>query len=302
MTTTGTPRRADIDSFYTCSHAAQFKINWRVFYTAAEERTDHVRERWPHELDIAYGPNVRQRLDLYFPELGSSSSASARPVLLFLHGGGFREGDPALYGYLAEPYVKRGIIFGSLGYRLTPEAYLKDSVRDVEDALAWCFSNLAARGGDPTRIVLAGHSAGAILSAHVALRSDWLAARGLPLDLLKAIVPISGVYDFSNPAERTEFFATDADRIPNSPLLNVVTAPQSTIVAYGGRENQPNYGKDSRRLVDAIRARGGQAELLLLEPLDHSDTVSALADEASPLFQSVAALFSAVRGSPTLAR
>jgi arylformamidase len=293
MTTTGTPRRADIDSFYTCSHAAQFKINWRAFYTAAEERTDRVRARWPHELDIAYGPDVRQRLDLYFPESGSApSSTPGRPVLLFLHGGGFREGDPALYGYLAEPYVKRGIIFGSMGYRLTPEAYLKDSVRDVEDALAWCFSNLVARGGDPTRIVLAGHSAGAILSAHVALRSDWLVARGLPLALLKAAVPISGVYDFSNPAERSEFFANDGDRIPNSPLFNVSTFPRSTIVAYGSRENQPNYGEDSRRLVDAIRARGGHAELLLLEPLDHSDTVNALADETSPMFQSVAALFS----------
>src|ERR1700730_2088519 len=223
MTTSGSPRRADIDSFFTCSHAEQFRIDWRTFYRSAEERTDHVRARWPHELDIAYGSDIRQRLDLYFPD---SSSTAGRPVFLFLHGGGFREGDPTLYGYLAEPYLRRGVIFGSVGYRLTPEAYLPDSVRDVEEALSWCFVHLAARGGDPGRIILAGHSAGAILTAHVALRSDWLAAHNLPMDLVKAAIPISGVYDFADPPDHAEFFASDADRVASSPLLNVTATPQ----------------------------------------------------------------------------
>jgi acetyl esterase/lipase len=242
-------------------------------------------------LDIAYGPDVRQRLDLYFPESPTAASDRGHAVFLFLHGGGFREGDPTLYGYLAEPYVRRGVIFGSVGYRLAPEAYLPDSVNDVENALAWCFANLAARGGDATRIIMAGHSAGAILTAHVALRSDWLVARNLPLDLLKAAIPVSGVYDFSDPTNHAEFFASDADRVVSSPLLNITAFPPSTVVAYGSGENGPQYGEDSRRLVDAIRARGGSAELLRLEPLDHADTVNALAVEASPLFQSVAARF-----------
>jgi acetyl esterase/lipase len=141
------------------------------------------------------------------------------------------------------------------------------------------------------RIILAGHSAGAILTAHVALRSDWLVARNLPLDLLKAAIPISGVYDFSDPTNHAEFFASDADRAVSSPLLNITAFPPSTVVAYGSRENGPKYGEDSRRVVDAIRARGGSAELLRLEPLDHADTVNALANEASPLLQSVAARF-----------
>jgi len=298
MTTSGSPRRADIDSFFTCSHPDRFQIDWRAFYTAAQARTDQVRARWPHELDRAYGPDVRQRLDLYFPEPPAAAADRGRAVFLFLHGGGFREGDPTLYGYLAEPYLQRGVIFGTVGYRLTPEAYLPDSVRDVEAALAWGVGHLAARGGDPTRIVLAGHSAGAILTAHVALRSDWLAARGLPLDLLKAAIPVSGVYDFSDPTDHAEFFASDADRAAASPLLNITAWPPRTIVAYGSGESRPTYGEDSRRLVDAIRARGGAAELLRLEPLDHADTVNALADETSPLFQSVAALFAS---TPALA-
>ena len=117
MTTTG-PRRADIASFYTCQHPDQFQINWRAFYDAAEARTDVVRDRVAHALDLAYGEHPKQRLDLYWP-----AAASDAAVLLFLHGGGFREGDPTLYGFLAEPFVARGVVFGSLGYRLTPETY-----------------------------------------------------------------------------------------------------------------------------------------------------------------------------------
>src|SRR5438105_10419929 len=104
MPTPPNPRRAQIDTFFTCQHAEQFRIDWRGFYRQAEARTDDVRSRWAHELDIAYGPSERQRLDLYLPVPNRPVDVSSRswPVLVFLHGGGFREGDPALYGYLAE--------------------------------------------------------------------------------------------------------------------------------------------------------------------------------------------------------
>jgi len=288
-TTTGTPRRAEFKSFFTCRHPDRFKIAWRTFYEIAQARTDAVRARWRHELDIPYGPHVQHRLDLYYPRADSAPGGLA-PTLLFLHGGGFREGDPTLYGYLAEPYLQRGVIFGSVGYRLTPESYLPDTMRDVEDALAWCAANLPARGGDPARFVLAGHSAGAILTAHLVVRNDWLSQRGLPSELIKAAIPISGVYDFSDTTDHAEFFTDDSQRVPASPLFIITTTPPPMTVAFGSLENRPTYGQDSQRLVDAVRARGASAELLNLQNLDHADTVNALADEHSPLFQSVAAL------------
>jgi arylformamidase len=288
MTTTGTPRRADIGGFFTCRYPERFKIDWRTFYATAQARTDVVRAGWRHELDIAYGPHVQHRLDLYYPEPGRERA----PVLLFLHGGGFREGDPALYGYLAEPFLQRGIIFGSVGYRLIPESYLPETMRDVEEALAWGVANLPARGGDPSQIVLAGHSAGAILTAHLSVRDDWLRQRSLPLDLIKGAIPISGVYDFSDPTDHAEFFTHDSQRLPASPLLNINTTPPPMTVAYGSLENGPRYGQDSQRLVDAVRAHGATADLLKLQDLDHADTVNALADQRSALCQSVVALIS----------
>ncbi len=279
MTHPTAPRRADIDSFFTCQHAEQFRIDWRGFYQRAEARTDEVRARWKHELDLSYGSHEQQRLDLYLPR-----GDRAWPVLVFLHGGGFREGDPALYGYLAEPYLERGIAFISAGYRLTPESYLPETFGDVEAALAWCFANLPGKGVDVGRLAVTGHSAGAILTAHLAVRSDWFEARSLPNDLIKAAIPISGVYDFTAPDDRREFFTEASDRTASSPLQRISTTPPPMLVAYGSDENQPTYAIDSKRLVEAVRARGGTAELLELAGMDHSDTVHALSDASSPLF------------------
>jgi len=283
------PRRANFDAFYTCQHADQFRIDWRGFYQRSEVRTDDVRSRWAHALDIAYGPSERQRLDLYLPVFNRpvSSPSTAWPVLVFLHGGGFREGDPALYGYLAEPFLSCGIAFISAGYRLTPEAYLPETFGDIEALLAWCVTHLPDRGIDTTRLALAGHSAGAILTAHLAVRSNWLVERSLPTDLIKAAIPISGIYDFTSPDQRREFFTDASDRVASSPLrrLEAATIPPM-LVAYGSDEDRPTYGIDSRLLVDAVRVYGGRAELQELEGMTHKDTVDALGDASSPLFES----------------
>jgi acetyl esterase/lipase len=275
MTTTSGPRRADIDSFYTCRHAGQFRIDWRAFYESAERRTDAVRERWAHKLDVAYGgTSARQRLDVYFPRQTTESAA----VVLFLHGGGFREGDPALYGFLAEPFVERGVIFASAGYRLTPETYLPETFLDAEAVVRFCRDSF---GGGP--IFLAGHSAGAILTAHVGVHHG---------ELLAAAIPISGVYDFR---EYSEFFADESQRDAANPLLHVEAPCARWVVAYGSLENRPNYGIDSQRLVETLRQHGAAADLLELDGLDHCGAVQALADEASPLFQAVDGLISAQR-------
>jgi len=289
MPTRPTPRRAQIDQFFTCQHPEQFRIDWRGFYQRAEARTDALRSHWQHDLDVSYGTSERQRLDLYLP---NARPAGGWPVLIFLHGGGFREGDPALYGYLAEAFLARGIAFISAGYRLTPEAFLPDTFADVENALAWCVANLPARGVDVGRLALSGHSAGAILTAHLAVRHDWLDERSLPKDLIKAAIPISGIYDFTDPTAGREFLAPESDRAAASPLLRFTdAAPPPILVAYGSDENQPTYASDSKRLVEAARAHGGRAELLELGGMTHADTADALGEPSSALFQSAMRLF-----------
>ena len=98
------------------------------------------------------------------------------------------------YGYVAAPLARHGIITAVMSYRLAPFRY-PSQVEDVELAVAWLAKNIGARGGDPHRIFVGGHSAGAILSALLGVRTNWQAARGVPADVIKGIVPVSGPYD-----------------------------------------------------------------------------------------------------------
>ena len=96
----------DMYQYYTVSHPDEFDIDWGSFYSRMNEHTARVRDEYPHHLDLAYGTDPKQRLDIYLPK-GEVANA---PVFLFVHGGGFREGDKAHYGSVAEPFIKRGVI------------------------------------------------------------------------------------------------------------------------------------------------------------------------------------------------
>lgn len=115
---------------------------------------------------------------------------------LFVHGGGFREGDKAHYGSVAEPFIKRGVITVTTSYRLTGSgAHYPDQPDDVKNAVKWIFENIRQYGGDPGNIHVAGHSAGAVLSADIGVDRTWLTDMGMPEEILKSMIPISGPYD-----------------------------------------------------------------------------------------------------------
>src|SRR5690348_15636581 len=121
----------------------------------AEQRmgTDSLRADFRHALDVPYGDQPGQVLDIYYPKTPATSAAT----LVFLHGGGFRRGAPGPNGYHGRPYLERGATFVSMGYRLAPEARFPDSLEDVARGIDWLTANV------PGRIYLSGHSAGAIL-------------------------------------------------------------------------------------------------------------------------------------------
>ena len=182
----------DMSKYYTVMHPEDFTIDWTGFYKRNNEHTARVREQFPHHLDLAYGPDPKQVLDLYLPE-GEVSNA---PVFLFLHGGGFREGDKAHYGSVADPFVNRGVITAVASYRLTGSgAHYPDQPDDVKSTVKWLFDNISQYGGNPENIYVGGHSAGAILSADIGVDRAWLVEMGMPREILKGIVPVSGPYD-----------------------------------------------------------------------------------------------------------
>jgi arylformamidase len=284
------PRPVDTSSYFTHQHPEAFLVDWKRFYREADERTAAVRRAYRHESNVFYGDHPNQIVDMYYPD----SITSGSPVLIFLHGGAFHEGHPAHYGFLARAFVEHSIIFISAGYRLIPEARLPESIDDIAQAIAWVYHNIRQRGGDPERIFLSGHSAGALLTARLAFAADWQAAYVLPVDVIKGAVPISARYNQGDAAD-----ATLRDHSLHAALRAMRTierVPLHTILAFGPAErNRVDetvgvHAQAAAAFAEAIRQAGGSVTVLALNGLDHPDTASALGDVRSPLFEAAVEL------------
>jgi acetyl esterase/lipase len=274
----------DWTQYYTVVHRGDFAIDWGKFYRTAEAKTTEVRKELRNELDVPYGKDPKQRLDLYFP----AQKASNAPVLLFLHGGGFREGDRKQYGYVAEPFAKQGIITVVASYRLTPKFAHPAQPDDARAAVAWIHRNIARHGGNPNAIYVSGHSAGAILTADIGVDLSWMDEMKIPRAALRGIVPISGPYDLAGYKELSEYIPTPAAAASASAIRHVNAPAPLAIVAYGSLESR--FMATSADLAKAIEAKGAKATLLVLDGKDHAGTVWDLSDAHSPLTQAMLAM------------
>jgi arylformamidase len=243
---------------------------------ANQVRTAVVRAQFRHDLGIPYGPHPRQVLDIYYP-----ARATAAPVLVFLHGGGFRNGEPGANGYNGSAVLAHGAIFVSMGYRLMPDAVFPDSCDDVEQGLRWLRDHIAERGGDPERIYLSGHSAGGMLASSIGLR-HWIGAADLPDTLVKGLLLISGFYDHR---DRPEDQINPASKyyVPN--LVDAIDRlPEHTIVVHGDADF-PAAAPDAQALVQAIKAQGGSVELIVEANADHFAANKGLLSDDGAVFQ-----------------
>ena len=281
---TGVTSAQDMYQYYTVSHPDEFDIDWGSFYNSMNEHTARVRDEYPHYLDLAYGTAPKQRLDVYLPK-GKVANA---PVFLFVHGGGFREGDKTHYGSVAEPFIKRGVITVTPSYRLTGSgAHYPDQPDDIKSAIKWIFDNIEQYGGNPENLYVAGHSAGAVLTADIGVDRGWLTEMGMPNDILKAIMPISGPYDIRvkrRPGQLDAYAPTPEIRVQSSPILKINDPAPAALVATGSEEE---YVQPSLDFAEALKAAGVDAHYLLLEGEDHADTALLLADENSQLCKQV---------------
>ena len=133
----------------------------------------------------------RQVLDIYAPD-----EARNLPVVFWIHGGGWQTGDKTDVQIKPRVFAERGFVFVSTNYRLLPHVEMDVLIRDVAKSLGWVHKNIAGYGGDPRRIFVMGHSAGAQLAALLCIDDRYLKAEGVPFDVLKGCVPVDGdTYD-----------------------------------------------------------------------------------------------------------
>jgi len=207
--------------------------------------------------NISYVPNghARQVLDVYSPP-----GAKDLPVVFWIHGGGWQTGDKTSVQLKPQWFTARGFVFVAANYRLLPEVSMEDLTRDVAKALGWVRLHIAAHGGDPRRILVAGHSAGAQLAALLCTDERYLAAEGITFTALLGCVPVDGdTYDIPAIIETAET------------RRRVHGLPQAT---FGHREkfgNDPAKHRDFSAVTHVARDKG-IPPFLILHVADHPDT------------------------------
>ena len=154
-----------------------------VLAVAAGARAQDVKRDIPY----ADPPQERQVLDVYSPP-----GAKNLPVVFWIHGGGWQTGDKKDVQLKPQAFTEKGFVFVSTNYRLLPNVDMGTIIRDVAKSLGWVHKHIAEYGGDPNRLLVMGHSAGAQLAALICIDDRYLKAEGVPLSAVKGCVPVDG--------------------------------------------------------------------------------------------------------------
>ncbi len=219
--------------------------------------------------DLPYGPHPLQRLNLYVPVF---SVPRPRPVMIYVHGGAWRFGDKSHVDYKDEAFLRAGYLFVSINYRLAPEGTWREMASDVAAAVAWVVQHIEDYGGDPQRVFLMGHSAGAHLATLVATDPTYLQEVGLGLNTLRAVVALdTRAYDLEAlarlagglpPAYRSIFGDDPREWRAASPISYVVPGraiPPMAVVWSRGQYR----AKLSGHFIEALQQAG--IEVLLVD-------------------------------------
>jgi len=223
--------------------------------------------------NAAFGPAPRQRLDVFAPR-GASGDA---PVAVFFYGGSWDSGRRQDYSWVGKALASRGFVTVIPDYGLYPTVRYPAFLEDGALAVRWAQDHAAQFGGDGSRIVLVGHSAGAYNAAMVALDRRYLTAAGVDPKHIKALAGLSGPYDFlplTDPIAQRTF--GDAADLPGTQPVAYVRADSPPAFLATGDSDTMVYPRNTRRLAAAFRAAGVDVEERHYAGVDHVRMVLAL--------------------------
>lgn len=224
---------------------------------------------------VSYGPSDKQYLSVYTPK---DPVAEPMPVIVFVHGGSWNKGDPENYGFIGRAFVPEGFVVVLAAYRLHPEAVYPAMIEDTAAAIAWTQANIAKHGGDPSRIVIAGHSAGAYNVAMTALEARWLAEAGGSTAQIAGVVGLAGPYDFypfDSDSTRASFGHVSQGEV-TQPITHVRDDAPPKLLVHGEADTLVKP-RNSRELAKRLENSGAKVETLYLKDADHNQPLLALA-------------------------
>jgi acetyl esterase/lipase len=226
-------------------------------------------------LPYAEPTNERQMLDVYAPTTGKN-----HPVIVWIHGGGWRRGDKADVQKKPQAFVDKGFVLVSINYRFVPNATVKQIAGDVAKAIRWTHAHAKDYGGDPNTIIVAGHSAGAQLAALVCTDDRYLKAEKLPLSIIKGCVPVDGdTYDVAMQVKTVEEKRANSYRMTFGDAESQKELSSVTHVAKGKNippflilhvADHPETKAQSQRLVKVLQEAGISAKAYPAEGKNHT--------------------------------
>jgi acetyl esterase/lipase len=222
----------------------------------------------------AYGPSPFQAVDVFQP----TDSEANRPVVIFFHGGGWAKGSRDTYGFAGRAFASEGFVTVIAGYRLVPEGRYPVFMEDAAAAVRWTRANIAQYGGDPERIVVAGHSAGAHIALLLALDPRWLGEDTQPGGALRGAISLAGPADFlpMEPGGRGDVALGHVRPLEITQPIHFARADAPPIWMGHGDADVTVRPRNSTRLAAAIEDAGGAAEVRLYPGVDHEGTVTPL--------------------------
>jgi acetyl esterase/lipase len=227
------------------------EVEYRNIRIKREDPEQEVRRDIPYVIS----GHERQVVDVYSPP-----RATSRPVVFWIHGGGWETGDKSSVQLKPRAFTDKGFVFVSTNYRLLPEVDMEAIVRDIARSVRWVHDHIAELGGDPNRLFIMGHSAGAQLAALVCTDDRYLKAQQLPLSIIKGCVPVDGdTYDVPAIIETAE----TRRRVHGLPQMK-----------FGHREKFGNNEAKHRDLsaVTHVASGKGIPPFLIMHVADHPDT------------------------------
>jgi len=234
--------------------------------------------------DVQYGNDEPQKLDI-FP-----AAVERAPILVDIHGGGWRSGSRNIRSFPASSVTKAGVMWVPIDYGLAPNYSIHQMVDHVRSAIVWLYHNVSKYGGDPSKLYVSGNSAGGHLTGCI-LMPDWHKNFGVPSDIIKGACAISGVYDLQALVHAeygyNDELGMDIETAQNfSPLFHLPPTGCPLIVSYGAPE--PNeFRRQSRVYYEAWKDGGFPATEIVVNGAHHFAMSRQMSDQNSALFQAV---------------
>jgi len=227
---------------------------------------------------LPYAGGARHSLDVYRP-----SGARRAPVIVFIYGGSWQNGEKSTYSFVGEALARRGYITLIPDYRVYPAVRIGGMLEDCAQVVKWARDNAARFGGDPNTIYLMGHSAGAYNAAMLSFDGRWLKSAGLSPRQIAGFIGVSGPYDFLPLKDRTlaEIFG-GADRADTQPINFVSRRGPPALLATGTFDTTVDPA-NSTRLAVRMRASGNDVTLRRYPAVGHVTILGGFGTPFQPL-------------------